>query len=66
MCSDARYNIEDLIADGGKVAVRWRLDATDVKVDVTGVSGKEIVMIGITIQRVASYLLELKHRSNAD
>lgn len=51
---DARYTIEDLIADGDKVAVRWRLDATDEQGQVTGVAGKKISLTGITIQRVAS------------
>jgi predicted ester cyclase len=51
---DARYIVEDLIAGGDKVAVRWRLDGTDEQGQVTGQAGKKISLTGITIQRVAS------------
>jgi len=50
---DARYEVDDLIAEGDKVVVRWRLLGTH-KGDFRGIaaSGREIALKGIAIYRV--------------
>ena len=51
---DARYEVDDLIADGDRVAVRWRLLGTH-EGDFGGIpaSGRPITLKGIAIYRVA-------------
>ena len=50
---DARYEVDDLIAEGDKVMVRWRLLGTH-KGDFRGIAatGREIALKGIAIYRV--------------
>jgi steroid delta-isomerase-like uncharacterized protein len=50
---DARYEVDDLIAEGDKVVVRWRLLGTH-KGDFRGIAatGREIALKGIAIYRV--------------
>ena len=50
---DARYEVEDLIAEGDKVVVRWRLLGTHLG-DFRGIapSGQTIALDGIAIYRV--------------
>ncbi|HUK33498.1 MAG TPA: ester cyclase [Vicinamibacterales bacterium] len=50
---DARYEVDDLIAEGDKVVVRWRLLGTH-KGDFRGIAptGRQIVLKGIAIYRV--------------
>jgi len=50
---DARYEVDDLIAEGDKVVVRWRLLGTH-KGDFRGVAptGRAITLKGIAIYRV--------------
>jgi steroid delta-isomerase-like uncharacterized protein len=50
---DARYEVDDLIAEGDRVAVRWRLLGTHLA-DFGGISatGRAIVLKGIAIYRV--------------
>ncbi len=50
---DARYEIDDLIAEGEKVVVRWRLVGTH-KGDFRGIAptGRAITLKGIAIYRV--------------
>jgi len=50
---DARYVVDDLIADGDRVAVRWRLLGTH-QGDFRGIAptGRPIVLEGIAIYRV--------------
>jgi steroid delta-isomerase-like uncharacterized protein len=50
---DARYEVDDLIAEDDKVVVRWRLLGTH-KGDFRGIapSGRPIVLKGIAIYRV--------------
>jgi len=52
---DARYEVDDLIAEGDKVVVRWRLLGTH-RGDFRGIapSGSPIVLQGIAIYRVES------------
>jgi steroid delta-isomerase-like uncharacterized protein len=57
---DARYEVDDLIAEGDKVVVRWRLLGTH-KGDFRGIaaSGREIALKGIAIYRIqAGKLME--------
>jgi len=57
---DARYEVDDLIAEGDKVVVRWRLLGTH-KGDFRGIAatGREIALKGIAIYRVeAGKLME--------
>ena len=50
---DARYEVDDLIADGDRVAVRWRLLGTHLG-DFRGIAatGRAIVLRGIAIYRL--------------
>ena len=50
---DARYEVDDLVAEGDKVVVRWRMLGTH-KGDFGGIvaSGKAIVLRGIAIYRL--------------
>jgi predicted ester cyclase len=50
---DARYEVDDLIAEGDKVVVRWRLLGTH-QGDFRGIAptGRAIVLKGIAIYRV--------------
>lgn len=50
---DARYEVDDLIAEGDRVVVRWRLFGTH-KGDFRGLAptGRAIVLKGIAIYRV--------------
>jgi len=50
---DARYEVDDLIAEGDKVVVRWRLLGTH-KGDFRGIAptGRAITLKGIAIYRV--------------
>lgn len=50
---DARYEVDDLIAEGDKVVVRWRLLGTH-KGDFRGIAptGRAIALKGIAIYRV--------------
>jgi predicted ester cyclase len=50
---DARYEVDDLIAEGDKVVVRWRLLGTH-KGDFRGIAptGRSIALTGIAIYRV--------------
>jgi predicted ester cyclase len=50
---DARYEVDDLIAEGDRVVVRWRLLGT-YKGDFRGISptGRSIALKGIAIYRV--------------
>jgi predicted ester cyclase len=50
---DARYEVDDLIAEGDKVVVRWRLLGTH-KGDFRGIAptGREIELKGIAIYRL--------------
>jgi steroid delta-isomerase-like uncharacterized protein len=50
---DARYDVDDLIAEGDRVVVRWRLRGTH-KGDFGGIpaSGRPITLKGIAIYRV--------------
>src|ERR1044072_1204550 len=50
---DARYEVDDLIAEGDKVVVRWRLLGTH-QGDFRGIapSGRSIALKGIAIYRV--------------
>jgi steroid delta-isomerase-like uncharacterized protein len=50
---DARYEVDDLIAEGDKVVVRWRLLGTHLG-DFGGIppSGRAITLKGIAIYRV--------------
>lgn len=50
---DARYEVDDLIADGDRVVVRWRLIGTH-KGDFRGIAatGRAIELKGIAIYRV--------------
>jgi len=50
---DARYEIDDLIAEGEKVVVRWRLVGTH-KGDFRGIppTGRAVTLKGIAIYRV--------------
>ena len=50
---DARYEVDDLIAEGDKVVVRWRLLGTHLG-DFRGIapSGQKIELKGIAIYRV--------------
>jgi predicted ester cyclase len=50
---DARYEVDDLIAEGDRVVVRWRLLGTH-KGDFRGIapSGRPITLMGIAIYRV--------------
>jgi predicted ester cyclase len=52
---DARYEVDDLIAEGDKVVVRWRLLGTH-KGDFGGIAptGRQIALKGIAIYRVES------------
>jgi predicted ester cyclase len=52
---DARYEVDDLIAEGDRVVVRWRLLGTH-KRDFRGIvaSGRPITLKGIAIYRVAA------------
>jgi steroid delta-isomerase-like uncharacterized protein len=52
---DARYEVDDLIAEGDRVVVRWRLLGTH-KGDFRGIppSGRQITLKGIAIYRVQS------------
>ena len=55
---DARYEVDDLIAEGDRVAVRWRMLGTHEGAfgDIPA-SGKSIVLKGIAIYRVEEGLL---------
>ena len=55
---DARYEVDDLIADGDRVAVRWRLLGTH-QGDFAGIAatGRAIVLRGIAIYRVENGML---------
>jgi len=55
---DARYEIDDLIAEGDRVVVRWRMLGTHAGAfgDIPA-SGRSIVLKGIAIYRVAGGLL---------
>src|SRR5262249_4716514 len=50
---DARYEVDDLIAEGDRVVVRWRMLGTH-KGDFRGIAptGRAIVLNGIAIYRV--------------
>jgi len=50
---DARYEVDDLVAEGDRVVVRWRLIGTH-KGDFRGIAptGRPIVLKGIAIYRV--------------
>jgi steroid delta-isomerase-like uncharacterized protein len=57
---DARYEVDDLIAEGDKVVVRWRLLGTH-KGDFRGIAptGRAIALKGIAIYRVeGGHLME--------
>jgi predicted ester cyclase len=51
---DARYEVDDMLADGDRVAVRWRLLGTH-EGDFGGIAptGRPITLRGIAIYRVA-------------
>lgn len=55
---DARYEVDDLIAEGDRVVVRWRMLGTHKGAfgDIPA-SGKSIVLKGIAIYRVEAGLL---------
>jgi predicted ester cyclase len=55
---DARYEVDDLIAEGDRVVVRWRLLGTH-EGDFGGIAptGKPITLKGIAIYRVDSGML---------
>ncbi len=55
---DARYEVDDLIAEGDRVVVRWRMLGTHEGAfgDIPA-SGKSIVLKGIAIYRVEAGLL---------
>ena len=55
---DARYEVDDLIAEGDRVVVRWRLLGTH-EGDFAGIapSGKPIVLKGIAIYRLDAGML---------
>jgi predicted ester cyclase len=55
---DARYEVDDLIAEGDKVVVRWRLLGTH-EGDFGGIAatGRAIALKGIAIYRVDSGML---------
>lgn len=55
---DARYEIDDLVAEGDRVVVRWRMLGTHKGAfgDIPA-SGKSIVLKGIAIYRVEEGLL---------
>src|SRR5689334_20820559 len=55
---DARYEVDDLIAEGDKVVVRWRLLGT-LEGDFGGIAptGKAIELKGIAIYRLESGML---------
>jgi predicted ester cyclase len=55
---DARYEVDDLIAEGDRVVVRWRLLGTH-EGDFGGIvaTGKAITLKGIAIYRVDSGML---------
>lgn len=55
---DARYEVDDLIAEGDKVVVRWRLLGTH-EGDFGGIaaSGKAITLKGIAIYRLDAGML---------
>ena len=50
---DTRYTVEDLVSEGDKVVVRWRLNATH-KGEFRGVAatGRQITLRGVAIYRV--------------
>jgi steroid delta-isomerase-like uncharacterized protein len=56
---DARYEVDDLIAEGDRVVVRWRLLGTH-QGDFGGIapSGRAITLRGIAIYRVAGGMLQ--------
>jgi steroid delta-isomerase-like uncharacterized protein len=56
---DARYEVDDLIAEGDRVVVRWRLLGTH-KGDFKGLAptGRPIVLKGIAIYRIEDGKLE--------
>jgi len=55
---DARYEVDDLIAEGDRVVVRWRLLGTH-KGEFSGIAptGRPIVLKGVAIYRVESGML---------
>lgn len=55
---DAKYEVDDLVAEGDRVAVRWRMLGTHKgPFDDIPASGKSIVLKGIAIYRVEGGLL---------
>ena len=55
---DARYEVDDLIAEGDRVAVRWRLLGTHEGVfDGIAPTGRSITLKGIAIYRVEGGML---------
>jgi steroid delta-isomerase-like uncharacterized protein len=52
---DGQWTVEDLIAEGDKVVIRWKMDATHEH-EFRGIApgGKPVTVTGITILRIAS------------